>query len=437
MGGWLCVSVSVLLGIGIYSLLPFFMELLHIPLTGTNIAVAITLFTGGVIAGGAKRFLPAVKELGRSLLVRPRGYEAPFIVLLGFMIFVSAWRCFYYPPTPRDLTSGPEVIAEYAVREKTMVNSVFSVDLESTNNQFKPPYIAALQVIYKYAGFPFGQVWLITVFAAFVLFLYQALALRLHKIIVGSLLVCFVAIPEMYAYTIMALFDYSNMVFLTLSLFFLIRFFEVPEERGNLTMAALLGGIATYVRSETLILIGFAGLFLLFWHQVVRNKRKFMPAALSAAGFVLPALIAYLLSITIYINYYLPAGYSIEGQLNQKLSDLSPFFTRFRDINSELLFGEGASMMYGYVLYIFVLFFLADLVFFRKVSAGARQWLVAALIVYLGLPFMGYLLPLMDLNNTTKRGLFKLFPFLLFYLSYNGVLLRATKSLRKLEYSNS
>ncbi|RYD51478.1 MAG: hypothetical protein EOP52_10835 [Sphingobacteriales bacterium] len=435
IGGWIHVSVSVLLGLAVYSILPFFMELLKIPLTGGTIALAITLVTGLAIGLQGRQFIANLKEQGKSLRLLPKLYEVPFIAIIGFMIFVGAWRCFYYPPTPRDLTSGPEVIAEYTIKEKTMVNSVFTVDLESTNNQFKPPYLTTLQVIYKYAGFPFGQVWLITLVTAFIVFLYHALSLRLHKIVTGCLLIFFMAIPEVYAYTIMILFDYSNMVYLTVALFFLIRSFEYPEERGNLALAAVLGGVATYVRSETLVLIGFAGIFILLWNQLLHRKRPFVAAALTTTAFVLPALIAYLLSITLYINAYLPQGYSIDGKINSNLSDLSPFFNRFSDVNSELLFGDGAARLYGPILYVFLLFFIADLVLFRKIPASARPWLVAVLIVYIGLPFLGYVLPLMDLANTTKRGLFKLFPLLLFSLSYNQVLLRISGGLRKLEHS--
>jgi hypothetical protein len=68
------------------------------------------------------------------------------------------------PPTPRDLTSGAEAIAEFAVREGRMINSVFSVDVG--NNAVKPPFITSLQIIYKLAGFPFGKVWLSTIFVS-------------------------------------------------------------------------------------------------------------------------------------------------------------------------------------------------------------------------------------------------------------------------------
>ena len=85
-----------------------------------------------------------------------------------------------------------------------MINSVFSVDLSTTNNQYKPPFITSLQVIYKYAGLPFGQLWLSTLFVSFLVFLYHAMSLYIHRLLSGIFLVFFLVIPEMYAYTFMA-----------------------------------------------------------------------------------------------------------------------------------------------------------------------------------------------------------------------------------------
>lgn len=41
--------------------------------------------------------------------------------------------------------------------------------------------------------------------------------------------------------------------------------------------------------------------------------------------------------------------------------------------------------------------------------------LYGILVVYIGLAFIGYLLPLADLLHTTKRGMFKLLPLILIY----------------------
>ena len=43
--------------------------------------------------------------------------------------------------------------------------------------------------------------------------------------------------------------------------------------------------------------------------------------------------------------------------------------------------------------------------------------------VYIGLGLVGYLLPLADLMNTTKRGMFKLLPLMLWYMGNSGPML--------------
>jgi hypothetical protein len=42
-------------------------------------------------------------------------------------------------------------------------------------------------------------------------------------------------------------------------------------------------------------------------------------------------------------------------------------------------------------------------------------------VIYFGVPFLGYLLPLFDLGNTTKRALFKAIPLMVWYISNGGL----------------
>src|SRR5262249_46834424 len=157
-------------------------------------------------------------------------------------------------PTSRDVLSGPEAIADIAVREHTLINSFFNIDLWSTNNQFKSPFLISLQLIYKMAGFPFCQTWLSIVFVCITLFIYQALRERLHPLLAGMLLLLFILTPETYAYTFLLLYDYSNMVFFFLSLYFLLTWTcngGQTASRNQFYFAGLLMGIATYIRSET------------------------------------------------------------------------------------------------------------------------------------------------------------------------------------------
>ena len=425
----LLISLAILIGMAVFSIMPFVLQLAYIPLTSTNIFISI-IAACVLLNSKFKSGIARLKELRSGIRFKIKLYEIPFVIMIVFIVFVSAWRCFYFPPTPRDLTSGAEVIAEFAIREKTMINSVFSVNLETTNNVFKPPFITCLQIIYKYAGFEFGQVWLSTIVACFLIFLYHALSLTVHRIFAGLLVLFFMAIPEMFAYTFMVLFDYSNAVFFFLSVWFLYLFFQ-NQQRNYLIFAGVLMAIATYIRSETLILACLMVPAILWFHW--KNKTGLVKGLLSSAFFVAPSVLSYIISVSIYINRYLPVKYNVEGQVNKNLGDLSPFFNRLSDINSELIFSAKGVGFYGYFIYFFLLLLLLELVIKRKFTPVTRNWLYAVLVIYIGFPLLGYLLPLLDLNNSTKRGLFKIFPLMLLYLANNSLLVSWSQKILKWE----
>jgi hypothetical protein len=423
------ISLAAMLGVAVSSFVPFVLELCFVPLTAANIflVLAVTCLLVNL------RFKQGRAQFSKILATsrfRLRLYEIPFLLVIGFIMFVSVWRCFYFPPTSRDFTSGAEAIAEYAVREKTLINSVFTVNLEKMNNHFKSPYLASLQVIYKYAGFPFGQIWLSNLFIFFIIFLYHALGLTLHRALAGLLTIAFLAIPQMYAYTFMGLFDYSNAVFFFLSAWFAHQFLATGG-RKYIAFAGLLMGIATYIRSETLILAGL--LFLgIAWHHV-RKRHSFFKLVGSGCYFLLPSACIYLLTVYVYINFYLPVVYDIDGQVNANLLNPGPFFQRFMDINTWLIFSAKGVDYYGYFFFLFLAVFITDLIFNRKLEKVAANWLYAALVVYLGLALLGYLLPLLDLDNSTKRGMFKIFPLLLLYMGNSAVLINLSRRVESWE----
>lgn len=425
----LFIPLAVLLGIAVFSIAPFVLQLIYVPLTATNIFITLIVLCIGLnikFRKGGKNFIESL----RNKKFRIRLYEAPFLLLLAFIIFVSVWRCFYFPPYPRDVTSGAEVIAEYAVKEKTMINSVFSVDLETTNNQFKPPFVTSLQVIYKYAGFPFGQIWLSIIFISFIIFLYHAVSLKIHRLLAGIVLLFFIAVPEMYAYTFMILFDYSNAVFFFLAIYFLIEYFKI-KQNNYIAFAGLLLGFATYMRSETLVLGCFTAIALLCYH--IRNWNSLTKIIQTGILFLLPSVLFYLLPVSIYINYYLPEHYTIEGLINPHLSNLKPLYHRFVNINASLIFSQNGIHYYGYLFFVFIAVLLFDVSLKERMKMETRNWLYAVLVIYAGLPVLGYLLPLLDLDNSTKRGLFKIFPLLLLYMANSRLLIGITEKIKDWE----
>ena len=430
-------ALSLILGVAVASFIPFLLQLCWVQLTPATVFLSLVL---ACLLLNIRTLLPAGKagefsvrsirgrlsRFFRECGVRVRGfrllpYEVPFVVILGFLIFVSVWRCYYLPPTSRDALSGPEAIAEYAVREHTMINSFFTVDLWTTNNQFKSPFLISLQIIYKMAGFPFGQIWLSVLFVSFIVLLYQVLKERLHPIIAGVLLLLFMMAPELYAYTFMILYDYSNMLFLFLSLYFLFEYCK-SKTPATLHFAGLLMGIATYVRSETLVLALFFLPIILLMQR--REKYGYRQMAVSCVLFLLPAVIGYYLPVQLYVAHYLPVHYAVAGQVNQHLSDLEPLFKRYADMGSRLLTGELAIHLWGYFMFVWAALFVAEAVFLRRFSRDARNWLYAIFSILIGLGLLGYLLPLFNLMETTKRGMFKLLPLMLLYMANSEWLLR-------------
>ena len=465
------VTVGLLLGVAVASFVPFLLQLLYIVITGPTVfgallAVALLLNIPSFLRMRDSGFSVFTRPFGR-VRFRVRPYEVPYWLVIGFMVFVSVWRCYYLPPTSRDALSGPETIAEYTVREQTMINSFFGLDLWSTNNQFKSPFLISLQVIYKLAGFPYGQVWLSVVFLCFTVLLYHYLRDRLHPVLAGLLLLLFMMTPEIYAYTFMILYDYSNMVFFCLGLYFLWMGVSGPGGAGlpgravggvggsdglprdgsgspaMVSFAGLLLGIATYIRSETLVLVV---LFLpvIFWVQwrgaaggggkvsegdgvKVSGGVVLRKMAVTGLFFLLPSLVGYYLPVQLYIGHYLPVHYDLGGLVNNHLSDLHPLLQRYGDIVNHLLFGTFAIHLWGYLFYITCALFVAELVFVRRFSREARFWLYAIAVVYLALGVMGFVLPMFNLTETTKRALFKIMPLLVFYLANNELLLRLSR----------
>jgi hypothetical protein len=114
------LTLSLLLGVALASFLPFLLQLCFIPLTGGTVfgslalaAVLLNIPTALVIR--KKGFTAFRKEFFPGRL-QPSPYEMPFWIIIGFLVFLSVWRCYYLPPTSRDALSGPEAIAEFAFR---------------------------------------------------------------------------------------------------------------------------------------------------------------------------------------------------------------------------------------------------------------------------------------------------------------------------------
>jgi Na+/proline symporter len=150
-----------------------------------------------------------------------------------------------------------------------------------------------------------------------------------------------------------------------------------------------------------------------------------------------PAIV-YFLCMNVFVKHYIPIKYDVSNDINKNLGDLRPFFTRLSDISTKLLFDPKVGVIYYcYFPQLFILVAVIDAIAFRKYSKEAVTALYGIGMVYVGLAFIGYLLPLADLMHTTKRGLFKLFPMVMLYYRNSGVLLYISAKLTDWEEGKS
>jgi hypothetical protein len=413
------IALSCIVGVAVLSMIPVLLQAFFIPITFGSLLLGIIIITLLLNIRTLKNW-KKWKKISWNLIPTFRVYEWPFMILFAIIMFASIWRTFYYPPVARDMLSGPEAIAEYTLKEHTLINSVFSVNLETTNNQHKPPYVLGLQVIYKFFGFPFGQLWLSIISISFLVFLYQMLREKLHPLLACCCMLFFLAIPELYAYTYIILFDYSNMIFYFLGFYFLWQYFQTHLQK-EFYFSAFLLGLATYIRADTLIFMGLLLPLLLFhdWKTGVGFKKL----AIHAACFLGFSFFFYFIWVEVFLRFYIP-GFDLGEQINPNLLDFSPFIERFKGVHTTILFGKYGMPLWAHYMQVFLVFMAAEIIVFRKLSRETRNWLYGIAIIYVGLPLMGYLLPLADLNNTTKRGFFKMLPLMLMVMANSELLKR-------------
>jgi hypothetical protein len=420
--------LSVMVSVPLLSFVPCFLQLLTIPLNGVSVGAATALYTSLFSIPLLIKF----KQPTFPKITFPRIYEWPFLVVCLVLMIFSIWRCFYYPVYSRDALSGPELIAEFAVREQTMINSVFSIDLSTSNNYFKSPYITGLQIMYKLLVCPFGQVWLSLLFTGFIGWLYIMLHKHLHPLLASLLLLLFFAMPEPFSYTFMILYDYSNMIFFFLGYYFLILYLRT-NQLNEFAFSAFLFGLATYIRAETLILVAMtAPLLPLYFY---RQRLPFKTAAFRTGLFLLVPAAFWFLCMKIFVRLFVPIPFDVGSQINPNLGSVAAFFDRLNGINTDLIFSDHGVALFGYFVLTFCGLMVVDLVWPRRFNRESLIALYGVAVVYFGLALIGYLLPLADLQNTTKRGLFKLLPLMLYYMCNSGLLLRLSEFITKWEYA--
>jgi len=424
-------AVAFITGIVILSFIPFILQLFYLPITFSSVLITICVVTFLFSIPLWRSFnQQSFFSFGRKLIPSFKIYEIPYLIIFFFILADSAWLCFYFPPNARDMLTGPETVAEFTVKEHTMLNSAVQLCAETSNNHLKPPFITGLQVIYKLFVAPFGKTWMTLMFFSFVFFLYRLLNERLHPVISGFLLLLFIAMKEPFAYTMIMLFDYANMVVFFLASWFFVRHLEAGDTR-LFYFSALLFGLATFIRSETVVFSCM--LLLLLWFVYIRKKHGFKTIITRSLLFFIIPFFFYFIWINIFLRFYMPGQFELSGQLNETLPELSSFFIRLRDMTTELVFSDVAVRLWGYFIFTFLGLLVAEIIFGWPIQKQSLYYIYIIIALFTGFAALGCIIPLFDLMTTTKRAFLKMFPLMLIVMRNNTLLLRLTERIKNWE----
>jgi hypothetical protein len=416
------LGLSMLAGLGVSSIAPFVVQLAHLPIALMPVLVSLGIFSlvSLSLLRGQWPYLKAVFAWKRLSI---RLYELPFLGFWAYLLVISAWKCAWFPNTPFDTIVGPDLVATFAVREQTLVSSVFTEHLPSvsvfSNQPFYAPFTAMQQIIYLLAVqdsglFMFGKLWLTSLVISFGLFLYAELRERIHPILAGILVTLLACTPELFAYTFLVQTDWANAAFFASGVILLQRYLEL--NRWNILIASvLLLAFACWTRSETIFFVPIGSVVVLLTEWKTNRLRAVGLASIFSMLCLIPVL---------FWNYGFLRGYvalpahvnvgQVHGISEGYLDELATVFT---GMNKRVVFHAA---YWNYAVPVFLVTTGLNLVIFRdRQGLMVLAWVIGVYLLF------GLIIQHVDGANiayTFRRGFFKLLFLMYFYLGTTSLL---------------
>ncbi len=422
---WEVFGLAFPLGVGSATILVFLLDIAGRSLTFLSLTIvslvliAFLFFPEFAKIKEVKK--PDVKRFWNRLKQIPL-YEIVFLVVIAALFFISAWRCYYFPVKTYDSIVGIDLVAKYAVEEGQIQSRVFSeIKDELSTQPYYAPFAALSQITYMLSGVSNGKIWLSFMFLSLIVIFYGNLRREIHPLLAGLLIVILIAIPEMYPYTYLLQTDFSNAVFVCLSLVYGFYFIQKKEDQ-YFWVSAILFGFATWTRSET---ISFAVMTaLLIFIFIIRDKTP------QSVKYPLIFIAISFLFFALWNLYYLP--------LKLNYSPESYFRFGFWDFERIKLLGAGmmkvflSAGLWGYLPYFFFVIAVINLVLFRDFkNIFLLVWIILLFGGFWVLLYHLQLNPNATIAYTFRRGTFKMWPIIIFYIGTSALFDRVSAILHK------
>ncbi|GAB4035789.1 glycosyltransferase family 39 protein [Spirosoma jeollabukense] len=414
--GFSLAGLSMLVGMGVSSVLPFIVQFAHLPIAPKPVFVGlgVVAFLSLYLLRGQLAYLRKIASW-RRLSVRL--CELPFLAFWAYLLFISAWKCAWFPNQPFDTIVGPDLVATFAVKEHTLVSSVFTEHLPSvsvfSNQPFYAPFTAMQQVIYLLAAeghgpFAFGKVWLTVLVLAFGVFLYAELRERIHPLLAGILVTLLACTPELFAYTLLVQTDWANAAFFAAGVILLERYLE-SDQRRYLTGSTLLFALACWTRTETIFFVPIGS--LLVFAKTIRSspKKAIYRSAYLFLGCLLPVLFWNYGFLRSYVP--LPPHTSLGSIHGITEGYVAHLLQIYKSMNAQVVFDAD---YWNYAVPTFLFLTVLNIISFRdKHGLSLLIWIAAVYVLF------GLFIQHIDGANipyTFRRGFFKLLFLMYVYL---------------------
>lgn len=420
------IALSVISGMFLHSLLLFLTQLVNIPISVGSIVLSAL---GGVVA----LHVPP-QQLGSyyaGLFRSPRWtlsmYDVVTLAIGIYLLYISVWATFYWPVTPFDAMAGIDLVAKTAVQEGTLNCSIYRDPILAghlSNQPFYAPFAMLQQVITRSIGFPFGQVWLSVLSISMYTFMFTFLRERVHPFIADVLWIFFIMIPELYGYTLLMQTDFANAVYYSIGGILMIM--AIEQKKTSLLWAStlFLAG-AAWSRSESFLLVGVMLLAMIPWLVKTWNTRQVLTWMVATGGIVIAV---FALWHVLWFRAYLP----VRPDTAAELIGFDP--ARFLSVTG-LMFANVLSDVgyWGMTFYGFIAIVAIDIAVtvWKKASWNIvlpAMWILVTFIVLL---VVGTIFASAVVDQTLRRGLFKILPFVYMFIAGTTVFQLASQRLQR------
>jgi hypothetical protein len=414
------LPLSLLLGMFLHTVAMFLAQLAGVPLSMQTMLVSgtIVLVLPVVRWKTLRNTLEGLFALPR---IRPTLYDVVIFGFVGYIGYMVVWASWYWPVTPFDAMAGIDLVARYAAKDGMIANQVFtdpSLQGQLSNQPFYAPFAMLMQVMMKLIGYPYTQIWVSIVAICFWWFVWSVLRRLVHPLFAGLLLVLFVLTPEMLGYSYILQTDFANAAFFTIGCVMLARSID-EEQLGGVVVSALAFAGACWSRTETPLLVVLVGAVAL-----PKMLRVFGPAKglIGAVSVLAMSTFTFGLWNVVFFNSYLPVRPSTSEQIR------GFDFERFTEVVASSWSSVITSTeLWGWIVWLFLGVLVIDIIINRRISQPIILGCIVAAV--LGLFMVGTIFSAAIVEQTLRRGMFKVIPLMVIAIAGSGIVSSASSAL--------